>query len=113
MRTKQTQKEWGYNMENKCVVCGAVIPEGNQICGRCAYELVKEPIDEMCKAVNWLVEKAADMATVVRCKDCRNWKVTIIRHTGEKQYGFCKKFLAHTEENGFCNYAERIENENA
>ena len=29
-------------MENKCVVCGAVIPEGMQVCPNCQIEAIKK-----------------------------------------------------------------------
>lgn len=29
-------------MENKCVVCGAVIPEGIQVCKNCQAEAIKK-----------------------------------------------------------------------
>lgn len=29
-------------MENKCVVCGAIIPEGRQVCPNCQIEAIKK-----------------------------------------------------------------------
>ena len=47
---------------------------------------------------------AADVAPVVRCKDCERWQ----RHTQVKRdYGECRRFSVTTKNDDFCSRGER------
>ena len=74
---------------NRCVCCGATIPEGRQVCVICGYK----------------TEKKADVVEVVRCKDCEYW--------GGITFGYiCRRWTALNVKNctrptDFCSYGER------
>lgn len=54
-------------------------------------------------------EKAADVAPVVRCKDCIFYKET--RYPSGNVYFACHKFLTKmTKTDDFCSYGERCDN---
>lgn len=47
---------------------------------------------------------AADVAPVVRCKDCERWQ----RHTQvNRDYGECRRFSLTTKNDDFCSRGER------
>ena len=69
----------------KCVCCGATIPEGRQVCIICGYKVGKP-----------------DLVEVVRCKDCKHW----IYWADQKR---CSCIKHHIQSNSydFCSYGER------
>lgn len=75
-----------------CVCCGAVIPEGRQVCIICGLK------------TNYK-QSAADVVEVVRCKDCKNLMFSDF-------YGECSKgYLGIVQPNDFCSYGERKDGE--
>lgn len=66
---------------------------------------------ELCKAVESVFRDmpAADVAPVVRCKDCQNWK----RNVGltDSPNGHCFEHDIDTNGRDFCSYGERKDND--
>ena len=85
-----------------CVCCGAVIPEGRQVCVICGYK----------------AENKADLVNVVRCKDCKHFKPlsddTWINQNRED--GICYALVNYhdserycVQPDHYCSYGERKE----
>lgn len=85
-----------------CVCCGAVIPEGRQVCIICGLK------------TNYK-QSTADVVEVVRCKDCIYWKDKNSKGTqgiclcGEKDMNYGGEFYPFA--NDFCSYGERKDGE--
>ena len=104
-------------MVEKCVCCGAIIPEGRQVCPSCEEKenrlidpsvLIRDltamksvydaiALDGIIKALK--EAPAVDAVEVVRCGKCKS------RPKGE--YGMCHKLCRQTHEDDFCSYGER------
>lgn len=83
------------NNAEHCVCCGAVIPEGRQVCVICGY-----------KADNG----KPDLVEVVRCKDCKYCKEVkdLILPTINKFCCYRPNNFA-VKDTDFCSYGERKE----
>ena len=121
----------GRNAE-RCVCCGAVIPEGRQVCPICETRKCDSPVtmifhEMQTKMEHGVVEafqqidinidkagviraleayrmrRAGELVKVVRCKDCE-W-------SEKKQDGFytCHLLLAKVHHDDYCAWAERKE----
>lgn len=75
-----------------CVCCGAVIPEGRQVCIICGLKTnYKQP--------------TADVVEVVRCKDCKHLMFS-------DMYGECSQaHMGIVRPDDFCSYGERKDGE--
>lgn len=73
----------------KCVCCGATIPEGRQVCIMCGYEANKPK---------------PDLVEVVRCKDCKHCK-----EWGKSIWCDKHKVFMSMQLDDFCSYGERKE----
>ena len=85
-----------------CVCCGAVIPEGRQVCIICGLK------------TNYK-QSTADVVEVVRCKDCkyfldkRRENHQGICMCGEKDTSYAADFFPYADD--FCSYGERKDGE--
>lgn len=50
---------------------------------------------------------AADVAPVVRCKDCKHYTAFDAHNCKRLEFHFCNKFGNITRESDFCSYGER------
>lgn len=82
-----------------CVCCGAVIPEGRQVCIICGLKTnYKQP--------------ATDVVEVVRCRDCIYYQKMAtggLCMCGDKKTSYAADF--YPKENDFCSYGERKDGE--
>ncbi len=53
--------------------------------------------------------KTADVAPVVRCKDCKHYTDFDAHNCKRLEFHFCNKFRNITRESDFCSYGERKE----
>lgn len=63
-----------------------------------------DPVDDivcLCKSVDLI--PSADVAPVVRCRECKYWKA----YDRIIEIGICKKTRGEYGENDFCSYGER------
>ena len=60
--------------ENRCVTCGAIIPEGRQVCDNCESEIDLKPTEEYNKGYN---QGVRDFAKRIRERD-RTWSISEI-----------------------------------
>ena len=67
----------GYDM---CLICGAPIPEGRQVCPMCGLDF-----------------SFKDMVAVVRCKDCKWFK-----DDDEEMAGYCEHLGIGTSMDEYC-----------
>ena len=75
-----------------CVCCGAVIPEGRQVCIICGLK------------TNYK-QSTADVVEVVRCKDCKNLMFSDF-------YGECSKgYMGIVSPDDYCSRGERKDEE--
>ena len=75
-----------------CVCCGAVIPEGRQVCIICGLK------------TNYK-QSTADVVEVVRCKDCKNLMFSDF-------YGECSKgYMGIVSPDDYCSRGERKDGE--
>lgn len=75
-----------------CVCCGAVIPEGRQVCIICGLK------------TNYK-QSTADAVEVVRCKDCKNLMFSDF-------YGECSKgYMGVVSPDDYCSRGERKDGE--
>lgn len=101
----------GKNAE-RCVCCGAVIPEGRQVCPICELKATAELRAEVRNYAKAAIEegiKKGNLVEVVRCRDCKyvdKW----IDHEGERWYNCCM----HDDEltysfkgDDFCSWGKR------
>ena len=77
-----------------CVCCGAVIPEGRQVCIICGLK------------TNYK-QSTADMVEVVRCKDCRLATEDIMIDG----WYYCNNNCMTHKPDHFCSYGERKDRE--
>lgn len=94
------------NIDNAehCVCCGAVIPEGRQVCIICGLK------------TNYK-QSTSDVVEVVRCKDCKHAILDLM----EKGMVVCRRpvlkngqllpFNWENKYNDFCSYGERKDGE--
>lgn len=60
--------------------------------------------EDKCLETELMKISAADVAPVVRCKDCERWQ----RHTQvNRDSGECRRFSATTKNDDFCSRGER------
>ena len=75
-----------------CVCCGAVIPEGRQVCIICGLK------------TNYK-QSTADVVEVVRCKDCKHLMFS-------DMYGECSQaHMGIVRPDDYCSYGERKDKE--
>ena len=67
-----------------CVCCGAVIPEGRQVCIICGLK------------TNYK-QSTTDVVEVVRCKDCKHYELM----KSNNQY-FCNEFGGYVKPDDYC-----------
>ena len=104
-------------MEDKCVCCGEIIPEGRQVCPNCMVAVGKrlDLIDRQALlaklkgtsryfSVKFDIEEAptVDAVEVVRCKDCKHREDGLC--TLESVYDYP---WYYTKDDDFCSYGER------
>lgn len=75
--------------------------KGKYLCCRYLPEMPEKEFDEF---------PAADVAPVVRCKDCKRWQ----RHSEiNRDYGDCRRYSSTMRYDDFCSQGERrTDNEN-
>ena len=81
-----------------CVSCGAVIPEGRQVCIICGLK------------TNYK-QSTADVVEVVRCKDCKWYQnLEIVGKVQTRCFNLAGLYRV-CNPNDFCNYGERKDGE--
>lgn len=81
-----------------CVCCGAVIPEGRQVCIICGLK------------TNYK-QSAADVVEVVRCKDCKWYQnLEIVDKVQTRCFNLAGLYRV-CNPNDFCRYGERKDGE--
>ena len=81
-----------YIKSEQCRTCSDI-----GLCGNCAVLVAVKLLEKV---------PAADVAPVVRCKDCQNWK----RNVGltDSPNGHCFEHDIDTNGRDFCSYGERL-----
>ena len=126
-------------MEDRCVCCGAIIPEGRQVCLNCEMGVNEKTklidankVFERANEVTFmgfraeerkkhfmdlvseiLKQPTVDAVEVVRCKDCKHY-VQFLRDEKECRctiFSGCYDRPYPTEPDDFCSYGERREGE--
>ena len=70
-------------MDDRCVCCGVVVPEGRQVCQKCESKV-----------------------NVIRCKDCDHGS-----HVGTPEGRvWCEKICRYMRYEGYCSLGERKDN---
>ena len=90
--------------EERCICCGAIIPEGRYVCPNCINIAIGSIRNEqICPTV--------DAVEVVRCKDCKHWSELKGKDSGKPVgYGDCRNgcgINGIAYEDSFCSYGER------
>ena len=101
-------------MEDRCVCCGAVIPEGRQVCPVCERGKKKGEIgfetmfNMFCQGYDAGYKAGKEDAmgiNLVRCKDCKYRRYDLM--CDDDNLKWCSIGYYLTKEDGFCSYGER------
>ena len=77
---------------------------------KAAMEIVKRTSGDYATAFSEIRQlPAADVAPVVRCKDCKHYTDFDPHDCKRLRFHFCNKFNNITRESDFCSYGERKE----
>lgn len=66
-------------------------------------ELIKGLVENDPVRIAALCEPTADVAPVVRCKDCKHSHL-------DRDYLYCNQYKSYRDDNDYCSYGERREN---